>query len=100
MANLRFDLKDLLVWFTVNSLKNRGKFHLAVFLYYRVKITRTSEVVLLGITTDDQLTFKTHIGCIFPVTRYTMRALQRLRNYLNTEKLGYSRLLATAFING
>ena len=26
-----------------------------------IKIERTSEVVLLGITIDDQLTFKTHV---------------------------------------
>ena len=59
-----------------------------------IEIERTSEVVLLGITTDDQLTFKTH--GIYMSNKYKLRALQRIRNYLSTEK---ARLLATAFIN-
>ena len=61
-----------------------------------IKIERTSEVVLLGITIDDQLTFKTHIEYICRMAKYKLRALQRIRNYLSTEK---ARLLATAFIN-
>ena len=72
LANLRFDLKSVLMWFTVNSLNpNPGKFQymilgkcainqLSLFIN-GIKIERTSEVVLLGITIDDLLTFKTHI---------------------------------------
>ena len=72
LANLRFDLKSVLMWFTVNSLNpNPGKFQymilgkcvtnqLSLFIN-GIKIERTSEVVLLGITIDDQLTFKIHI---------------------------------------
>ena len=61
-----------------------------------IKIERMSEVVLLGITIDDQLTFKTHIEYICRMAKYKLRALQRIRNYLSTEK---ARLLATTFIN-
>ena len=61
-----------------------------------IKIERTSEVVLLEITIDDQLTFKTHIEYICRMAKYKLRALQRIRNCLSTEK---ARLLATAFIN-
>ena len=51
-----------------------------------IKIERTSEVVLLGITIDDQLTFKTHIEYICRMAKYKLRGLQRIRNYLSTEK--------------
>ena len=60
-----------------------------------IKIERTSEVVLLEITIDDQLTFKTHLEYICRMAKYKLRALQRIRNHLSTEK---ARLLATAFI--
>ena len=107
LANLRFDLKNVLMWFTVNSLNpNLGKFQymilgkcvtnqLSLFIN-GIKIERTSEVVLLGITIDDQLTFKTHIEYICRMAKYKLRALQRIRDYLSTEK---ARLLASAFIN-
>ena len=61
-----------------------------------IKIERTSEVVLLEITIDDQLTFETHLEYICRMDKYNLRALQRIRNCLSTEK---ARLLATAFIN-
>ena len=61
-----------------------------------IKIETTSEVVLLRITIDDQLTFKTHTEYIWRMAKYKLRALQRIRNYLSTEK---ARLLTTAFIN-
>ena len=107
LANLQFDLKNVLMWFTDNSLSpNTGKFHymilekcvtnqLSLFIN-GFKRERTSEVVLLGITIDDQLTFKTHIEYIFLMAKYKLRALQRIRNYLSTEK---ARLLVTVFIN-
>ena len=95
------------MWFTVNSLNpNPGKFQYMIFgkcvanqlslFIDGIKIERTSEVVLQGITMDDQLTFKTHIEYICRMAKYKLRALQRIRNYLSTEK---ARLLATAFIN-
>ena len=45
----------------------------------RIKIERTSEFVLLGLTIDDQLTFKTHVEHICRVAKYKLRALQRIR---------------------
>ena len=105
LANLQFDLKNVLMWFTGNSLSpNTGKFHymilekwvtnqLSLFIN-GFKRERTS--VLLGITIDDQLTFKTHIEYICRMAKYKLRALQRIRNYLSTEK---ARLLVTVFIN-
>ena len=61
-----------------------------------IKMERTSEVVLLGVTIDDQLTFKTRIEYICRMAKYKVRALERIRNYLSTEK---AMLLAAAFIN-
>ena len=72
LANLCFDLKNVLMWFTVNSLNpNSGKFQYIILGKYvtnqlslfinGIKIEITSEVVLLGIRKDNQLTFKTHI---------------------------------------
>ena len=52
--------------------------------------------MLLGITIDDQLTFQHTAEYICRMAKYKLRALQRIRNYLSTEK---ARLLATAFIN-
>ena len=107
LANLRFDLKNVLMWFTVNSLNpNPGKFQymilgkcitnqLSLFIN-GIKIKGTFEVAVLEITTGDQLTFKTHIEYICRMAKYKLRALQRIRNYLITEKV---RLLATAFVN-
>ena len=85
------------MWFTVNSLNpNPGKFQymilgkcvtnqLSLFIN-GIKIERTSEVVLLGITIDDQLTFKTHIEYICRMAKYKLRALQRIRNYFKYRK--------------
>ena len=107
LTNLQFDLKNVLMWFTVNSSSpNVGKFQYMTIgkcitnqpsLFINdIKIERTSEVMLLRITIDDQLTFKTHIEYICQMAKYKLRTLQRIRNYLSTEK---ARLLATVFIN-
>ena len=71
LANLRFDLKNVLMWFTFNSLSpNSGKFQYTILgkcvanqlsLFINgIKMERTSEVLLLGITIDGQLAFKIH----------------------------------------
>ena len=89
LANLQFDLMNVLMRFTVNSLSpNPGKFQymilgkcitnqLSLFIN-GIKIKKTSEVVLLGITIDDQLTFKTHIENICRMAKYKLHALQRI----------------------
>ena len=75
LVNLCFDLKGVLMWFRVNSLNpNTGKLQYIIlgkcasnqlsFFINSIKIERTSEDMLLGIITDDQLTFKTHIQYI------------------------------------
>ena len=67
---VKFDLRHILKWFKVNSFKpNPAKFQFMVlgintdiimtFLGGN-KIEKSQEVVLLGTTIDDRLTFKTH----------------------------------------
>ena len=69
LVNIQFDLKNVLMWFTVNSLSlNPGKFQYMIleksvsnqlFSFINgIKIKRTSVFVLIGITADDQLTFQ------------------------------------------
>ena len=88
LANLRFDLKNVFMWFTVNLLSpNPGKFQYMILgkcitnqlsLFFNcIKIEKKSEVVLLGTTIDDQLTFKTHIEYICRMAKYKLGALQR-----------------------
>ena len=88
LANLQFYLKNVLLWFTVNSLRqNPGKFQYMILGKFvtnqltsfinGIKI-ETSEVVLLGITIYDQLTFKTDIEYMCRMVKYKLRALQKV----------------------
>ena len=52
--------------------------------------------MFVAITIDDHLTFKALIEYQCRMAKYKLRTLQRIRNYLSTEK---ARLLATDYIN-
>ena len=52
--------------------------------------------MFVAITIDDHLTFKALIEYQCRMAKYRLRTLQRIRNYLSTEK---ARLLATDYIN-
>ena len=72
-SNLKHDLRNVLHWFKINSMKaNPGKFQ---FMFLAVKnivhleinvnvkiISCSNEVKLLRITIDNELKFKKHIG--------------------------------------
>ena len=60
------------------------------------KIEKCQEVVLLGITIDDKLSFKRHIKNICRRGKYKLHALQRIRKYLSTDD---AKTLCNAFIN-
>ena len=60
------------------------------------KTEKSQEAVLLGITIDDKLSFKTHIENICRKAKYKLHALQRIRKYLSTDK---AKTLCNAFIN-
>ena len=104
---LKIDLKNVLYWFQVNSLKaNPGKFQFMilgdkknntfVLNIHDNEIKNSSEVELLGITIDNQLQFKKHIDNLCRKASYKLHALRRIRNFLTVEK---AKMLANAFIN-
>ena len=90
LRNLKFDLGHILKLFKVNSLKpNPGKFHCMIlgtntdikvnlFLDGN-KIEKSQERVLLGITIDDKLSFKSYIENICRKSKYKLHALQRIK---------------------
>ena len=90
LHNLKFDLGHILKLFKVNSLKpNLGKFQCMIlgtntdvkanlFLDGN-KIEKSQEQVLLGITIDDKIRFKTHIEDICRKAKYKLHALQRIK---------------------
>ena len=108
--NLKFDLGHILNWFKVHSLKpNPGKFQFMIlgtntdtrFTTVNLfldgnKIEKSHEVVLLGKTIDDKLSFNTHIENIYRKAKYKLYALQSIRKCLSADK---SETLCNAFIN-
>ena len=50
------------------------------------KIENSQDVALLGITTDDKLSIKTHIQIICRKAKYKLHTLQRIRKYLVADK--------------
>ena len=61
-----------------------------------IKIRESSNVVLLGLTIDNRLTFKDHINILTRRASFKLHALRRIRKYLTTDK---AKLLYNAFIN-
>ena len=60
------------------------------------EIEETKKVLLLGITTDNLLTFSEHIDNLCRTANYKLHALRRIKKYLSLEK---AKLLCNAFIN-
>ena len=106
-SNLKYDLRNVLDWFKINSMKaNPGKFqfmllgvknivHLTINVNGKI-IPCSNEVKLLGITIDNELKFKKHIEDLCKKASYKLHALRRIRGYLTVEK---ARILANAFID-
>ena len=105
-VDLKIDLKNVLYWFQVNSLKtNPGKFQFMilgdkknktiVLNIHDKEIINSSEVELLGITIDSQLKCKTHFDLCRKAS-YKLHGLRRIHNLLTVEK---AKMLANAFIN-
>ena len=72
LHNLKHDMKTLLTWFRINSLQaNPGKFQFMILgkkkrnsvklIINTTEIEERKKVVLLGITTDNLLTFNEYI---------------------------------------
>ena len=107
LNNLEHDMRNLLYWFKINSLKaNPGKFQFMILgkkkrLKYSLKIRsitikESDEVELLGITIDKALNFKKHIENLCRTAQYKLHALRRIRKYLTLDK---AKLLGNAFID-
>ena len=106
-VNLKTDLKNVLYWFQVDSMKaNPSKFQFMilgdkknntfVLNIHDNEFKRSSEVELLGITIDSQLKFRKHIDNLCRKASYKLHALRRIRHFLTVEK---AKMLANAFIN-
>ena len=107
LHNLKFDLEHILKWFKVNSLKpNPGKFRFMIletntdinvnlFLDGN-KIENSQDVALLGITTDDKLSIKTHIQIICRKAKYKLHVTTHKRKYLVADK---AKTLCNPFIS-
>ena len=107
VANLEHDACNLLQWFKINSLKaNPNKFQ---FMILGKNVTETfslnvnettieasSNVVLLGVTIDQQLNFKLHVDNLCRHAMYKVYALRRIRKYLNVTK---AKNLSQSFIH-
>ena len=107
LNNLEHDMRNLLCWFKINSLKaNPANFQFMILgkkkrLKYSLKIGSTSikesdKAELLGITVDKALNFKKHINNLCRTAQYKLHALIRIRKYLTLDK---AKLLGKAFIN-
>ena len=61
-----------------------------------IKIRESQKVILLGLTTDNFLTFKDHIDTLCQKACYELHAFRRIRKYLTPDK---AKLLYNVFIN-
>ena len=106
LKDLRYDMVNLLRWLKENSMKaNPKKFQFMIFgktsrkpitlNINQIKVKESQKVLLLGLTIDNQLTFKDHVDMLCS-TNYKLHALRRIRKYLTPVK---ARLLCNAFTN-
>ena len=107
LENLKHDMKTILKWFRINSLKaNPGKFQFMILgkkqcnevklIINSIVINESNAVELLGITIDNKLTFNEHINNLCRNASYKLYALRRIRKYLTQDQ---AKLLYNAFIN-
>jgi hypothetical protein len=97
VSNLKFDLANVLKWFSLNLLKpNRSKFQMLVigenFLPICIRVgdlvlNAKNSVELLGITIDCNLTFFEHIKSLCVKARYKVWSLNRIRRFLDNRQL-------------
>ena len=106
-SSLKYDLRNVLDWFKINSMKaNPGKFQFMVLgviniVHFTINVNSkiipcSNEVKLLGTTIDNELKFKKHIEDLCKKASYKLHVLRRIRGYLTVEKV---RILANAFID-
>ena len=107
LKNHKHDMINASKWFKVNSMKaNPNKFQFmilgksitqtVILNINNIRIRESQNVELLGLTTDNRLTFIDHIIMLCCGANYKLHALRRIKKYLTLEK---SKLLYNAFIN-
>ena len=107
LKDLKYDMQNILKCFKVNSMKpSPKKFQFKILgkstrqsiilNINNVEIRESSSVVLIGLTTDNRLTFKDHINILLRRASFKLHALRRIRKYLTAVK---AKLLYNAFIN-
>ena len=90
--NLISDIKSILNWFRLNSLKaNPGKFQLMILedkspykhilKINSIKVEASDDVLLLGITIDKKLTFKQLIENLCWKAQHKLYALRRTKSF-------------------
>ena len=105
--DLGYDMQNILKWFKLNSMKpNPKKFQFMILgkstrqsiilSINNIKIRESSNVVLLGLTIDNRLTFKDHIHILCRRASFKLHALRKIRKHLTIDK---TKLLYNAFIN-
>ena len=105
--DLGYDMQNILKWFKVNSMKpNPSKFQFMILRkstrqsiilsINNMKIRESSNIVLLGLTIDNRLTFKDHIHILCRRASFKLHALRKIRKHLTIDK---TKLLYNAFIN-
>ena len=99
-SNLKYDLRNVLDWFKINSMKaNPGKFQFMVLevkniVHFTINVNDkiipcSNEVKLLGITIDNELKFKKHIEDLCKKAFYELHALRRIKDTWLLKRQGY-----------
>ena len=97
IENLTYDVKNVLTWFKINSMKaNPEKFQFMILsktrrLEYNLiidsnVIKEPADVELLGLIIDNKLSFEKYIARLCKTATYKLHALRRLKKYLTLEK--------------
>ena len=61
-----------------------------------IKVQATDNILVLGITNDEKLTFKQYTESLCRKVQYKLHALRRIRKFLTIEK---AKILGNAFYN-
>ena len=105
-SNLRHDLRNVLDWFKINSVKaNPGKFQFMVLgvkniVHFTINVNGkiipcSNEVKFLGITIDNERKFKKHIEDLCKKASYKLHALRRI----NAHQLNHFVLVLILYIS-
>ena len=99
MENLVYDVKNVLNWFRIKSLKANPEYFQFMILGRNIpdsyvlniddmNITSTDEVTLLGVTIDNKLTFWKLIDELCRKASYKLHILRRIRPFYQKKNTG------------